>query len=191
MPQVSIQPPAITVWEGETFSLNFTISNLNADFKMFSFLAGSIFSNSSVLELESIKEGPFLKQFPTPPYTSENCTLFILYLLPPGWGIGILLLPPADPSVPNPVFPEGNGTLATMDFKAKAQGTTNLTFSAALEGNFGSGTGVNYDLNATIEVKHQNGDLNGDGHVNIEDVALAAKAFGSHPSEPRWMPKQT
>jgi len=30
------------------------------------------------------------------------------------------------------------------------------------------------------------GDLNGDGKIDIKDLALAAKAFGSYPSHPRW-----
>jgi len=32
------------------------------------------------------------------------------------------------------------------------------------------------------------GDINRDGKVDIEDVAIAAKAFGSHPGHPRWNP---
>ena len=31
-------------------------------------------------------------------------------------------------------------------------------------------------------------DLNGDGVVDIVDIALAAKAFGSYPGHPRWNP---
>jgi len=32
------------------------------------------------------------------------------------------------------------------------------------------------------------GDLNTDGKVDIQDVAIAANAFGSSPSHPRWNP---
>ncbi len=131
LPQVSIQPSAITVWEGETFSLNFTINNLDAGFEMFGFQAGPSpyfgILNHSVVELESVKEGPFLKQFPTPPYTSENCTFFAYFIESGGGSVmGIALLSASVPG-PNTVFPSGNGTLATMDFKAIAQGTTSLT----------------------------------------------------------------
>jgi hypothetical protein len=28
--------------------------------------------------------------------------------------------------------------------------------------------------------------LNGDGKVNIQDVAIAAKAYGSKPRDPQW-----
>jgi len=36
---------------------------------------------------------------------------------------------------------------------------------------------------------HLYGDLNGDGEVDIKDLAMAAKAFGSNPDHPRWNPK--
>ena len=32
------------------------------------------------------------------------------------------------------------------------------------------------------------GDVNGDGKVNIEDVAIVAKHFGTTPSSPNWDP---
>ena len=32
------------------------------------------------------------------------------------------------------------------------------------------------------------GDVNGDGKVDIKDVAMVAAAFGSTPSSPRWNP---
>jgi hypothetical protein len=31
-------------------------------------------------------------------------------------------------------------------------------------------------------------DINGDGVVNIFDVAIVAKAYGSYPGHPRWNP---
>jgi hypothetical protein len=33
------------------------------------------------------------------------------------------------------------------------------------------------------------GDINGDGIVDISDIAMAAKAFGSYPGHPRWNPE--
>jgi len=41
-----------------------------------------------------------------------------------------------------------------------------------------------------IEIKgpYIPGDLNHDGEVDIRDIALAARAFGSCPSHPRWNP---
>lgn len=199
LPQFSIQPSAITVWEGETFTLNFTIGNLDAGFEMYGFSTRPIFVydlsnyNESVLKLELVDEGPFLRQFPTPPYTSESCTLFSPFFAeerpdgsfyPPY--VAVFLLPVIDPSVSNPVFPEGNGTLETWTFKAKAQGTTIVAFEGLLGGNASTQTVVSYELNATVEVKHQNGDLNADRLVDIRDISLASRAFGSVPGYPNW-----
>lgn len=32
------------------------------------------------------------------------------------------------------------------------------------------------------------GDVNGDGKVNIIDLALACRIFGATPADPRWLP---
>jgi endoglucanase len=32
------------------------------------------------------------------------------------------------------------------------------------------------------------GDVNGDGKVDMKDIAIVAKAFGATPSAPRWNP---
>jgi hypothetical protein len=99
----------------------------------------------------------------------------------------MLLYPAADPSIPNPVFPEGNGTLATLTFTGRVQGTTTIAFWGRLVGNSSAPIEVSYDLYATIEVKRRNGDLNGDGLVDVKDIAMVGKAFGSGPSDANWM----
>jgi uncharacterized protein (DUF2141 family) len=33
------------------------------------------------------------------------------------------------------------------------------------------------------------GDVNGDGKVDMKDIAIVAAAFGSTPSSPRWDPR--
>ena len=38
-------------------------------------------------------------------------------------------------------------------------------------------------------VREIRGDINGDGVVNIIDIALVASAWGSHPGDPRWDPR--
>jgi len=32
------------------------------------------------------------------------------------------------------------------------------------------------------------GDVNGDGKVDVKDIGIVARAFGSTPSDPRWAP---
>lgn len=42
--------------------------------------------------------------------------------------------------------------------------------------------------NIPIALAQPDPDINGDGKVDIRDVALAASAFGSYPGHPRWNP---
>lgn len=43
-------------------------------------------------------------------------------------------------------------------------------------------------LTEDLAIKILTGDLNGDGIVDIKDVTVASKAFGSYPGHPRWNP---
>ena len=111
--------------KGETFTVNITINNVNASDR----LVGVEFRlgyNDTLLEVVSVTEGPFFKQFgqtPNPPYT-----YFIYYIepetqfpngtiIPPHVLVGILLLPNSTGEWPGPM-PEGNGTIAQITFKA-------------------------------------------------------------------------
>ena len=111
--------------KGETFTVNITINNVNASDR----LVGVEFRlgyNDTLLEVVSVTEGPFFKQFgqtPNPPYT-----YFIYYIepetqfpngtiIPPHVLVGILLLPNSTGDWPGPM-PEGNGIIAQITFKA-------------------------------------------------------------------------
>jgi len=111
--------------KGETFTVNITISNVNASDR----LVGVEFRlgyNDTLLEVVNVTEGPFFKQFnqtPNPPYT-----YFIYYVepetqfpngtvIPPHVLVGILLMPNSTGGWPGPM-PEGNGTIAQITFKA-------------------------------------------------------------------------
>ena len=49
-------------------------------------------------------------------------------------------------------------------------------------------TADNILIDGTVKVKLL-GDVNGDGIVNIKDIGICCKAFGSTPSDPRWDPR--
>jgi hypothetical protein len=87
----------------------------------------------------------------------------------------------------------GSGTLGTIVLKSNARGNTTLEIRDL----------VLVDPSATpiptTEYTVENGtviidgggagaDINGDGVINIEDIALAAQAFGTSPGDPRWDP---
>ena len=49
--------------------------------------------------------------------------------------------------------------------------------------------GANDTYTQTIEVRSGPAyDINGDGKVNIKDVAIVSKAYGSYPGDPNWNP---
>ncbi|NIO37655.1 hypothetical protein GTO27_08120 [Candidatus Bathyarchaeota archaeon] len=48
-------------------------------------------------------------------------------------------------------------------------------------------TSDNVLVDGTVESRLL-GDLSGDGKVDMKDIAIAAKAFGSYPGHPRWNP---
>jgi len=93
-------------------------------------------------------------------------------------------------------FPEGKATLATITFNATyiplTLTTSPLTLSNVVLTDIDGNT-VQYDhleegvyqVPITIEKE----DLNGDGKVNIGDLHVFAKAFGSYPGHPRWDPQ--
>ena len=110
---------------GEEFSINITISNVEEEQHLVG-LNFRVSYNDSLLEVIDVAEGPFLRQFnqtPTEPYT-----FFIYYIdpatsfpngtiVPPSVVIGLMLMPNGTGQWPGP-FPEGEGTLATITFRA-------------------------------------------------------------------------
>lgn len=88
----------------------------------------------------------------------------------------------------------GNGVLCTATFKGKAEGQSSLSLENVIlvdvdANNFPAGS---YVLNnGTLKVEAAPavpGDLNGDGKVNIQDLAVVGAAFASSPGHPRWNP---
>jgi PKD repeat protein len=84
-----------------------------------------------------------------------------------------------------------SGTETVEVFTWNTSGLTpcnNYTISA-------EATTVPYEYNTTnnvyvdgfVKIRHV-GDINGDGKVDMKDVAVVAAAFGSYPGHPRWNP---
>jgi len=119
IPKITIEPGFYQAQKiDETFSVTVKIYGLETDDKAVS-IQFRVTYNASLLEALNVTEGPFLQQFNNtvnPPYT-----FLINYIEDdPRYGpnvlVGILLLPNGTGYWTN--FPEGNGTLATITFKA-------------------------------------------------------------------------
>jgi len=106
---------------GEIFNVTVNLTNVDKDWRLIG-VQFRIQYNKTLLEALDAYEGTFLSQFPNapePPYT-----YFIKYIeddpiYGPNVLVGILLLPNSTGQWTN--FPEGNGTLATITFKAISQ----------------------------------------------------------------------
>ena len=117
----------------EIFNVSVKIRNIEASHKVVG-VQFRLQYNNTLLEVLDAYEGPFMKQFNNtnePPYT-----YFIKYIEDdPVYGpnvlIGILLLPNATGQWTN--FPEGNGTLATITFKAIYQPPEGSSLQSALQ----------------------------------------------------------
>jgi hypothetical protein len=110
----------------------------------------------------------------------------------PSVTVGIQLIPDETGQITN--FPDGNGSLAIMTFRVQARPPTMTTFPLTLTNVIILDNNVNpvpyrrlEDGALLLPTKLE--DLNGDGKVNIQDLAIFALAFGSTSTSDRWNPK--
>ncbi|MEM1590307.1 MAG: PKD domain-containing protein, partial [Candidatus Bathyarchaeia archaeon] len=122
IPSLNVEPATYTAsLAGEVFTVNVTIKNLDADWRLIG-VQFRIQYDEDVLKALSVVEGPFLQQFNNsaePPYTYFISFIEKDPIYGPNVLVGILLLPNATGVWTN--FPHGNGTLATITFKAIKQ----------------------------------------------------------------------
>ena len=91
-----------------------------------------------------------------------------------------------------------HNTIMLVTLQTDSNGTYGITFKLASDSKLG-----NYTVYVSSTVHNAKGvnstsfealpkalstDINGDGVVNILDIALVAKAYGSYPGHPRWNP---
>lgn len=179
--KIHLHPSGIQATTGATFTVDVNIANVRD-------MAGwqvSIYYRNDILESIEANEGPFLKTGgPTlwpHPVIANNYNATHGYIL-----IGCVLLGDI-PGV------NGNGTVATITFRAKASGDSPLSID--LMDTYILDSQVQAELiffeaenGHVIVVTAIYGDLNSDGKVDIQDFAVAANAFGSYSGHPRWNP---
>ena len=85
---------------------------------------------------------------------------------------------------PTYISPSPQGTYITiLNIHYKPYSTGNYTIVATTQ-YMGSYTLQSKKISISIA-----GDISGDGSVNLQDLVLLAKAYGSKPGEPNWNPK--
>jgi len=75
-----------------------------------------------------------------------------------------------------------NGTGVLVDHVYSEEGTYTVTLTVV------DINGATSNLTGTITVSTLVGDLNGDGKVDIKDIAIVSKAYGSQLGDPNWNP---
>jgi PKD repeat protein len=174
------------------FQINITLNDLDANQRAIA-VQFRLLYNGTLLRLMSITEGPFMKQAGATWFVYANNTG------DPYYGdyaiVGILIMPNATGQ--RNTFPAGNGTLATITFKAILQerGLSRPPLSCdfklieTLIVDDSMGLVTHIVQNGVYRMHPTNiADVNYDGKVDITDLAMASAAFGSYPGHPQWNP---
>jgi len=168
---ISVEPPTITEKVGATFTVNITITDV---FNLY-FWEFHMSFNKSVLTVTSVTEGPFLSDVDS---TSWN-------MMPPDFDTpGIVKAANLLWYYP-PEGATGNGTLCTITFQVKDVGNTSLHFYYTVLATYDEGllsiahAAEDGSVMATLP-----GDVDGDGDVDIYDLALFSRAYGTSVGEP-------
>jgi len=176
---LKVQPETSTAAElGDEVDVDVTISEVDGALK----LVGAEFKlryNTTLLEVVHVTEGDFMKSYGSTLFEVNITNNYVL--------VNITL------QIESPPFPEGSETLATIKFNATYIPETLTTSDLTLY----DVTLVDVDRNVIpyhhlesgiykVPVALKPEDINGDGTVNIEDIAAWALAFGSYLGHPRW-----
>ena len=118
-PNLKVEPETYDAWKkGEVFQVNVTINNVAVGQRLV-FIQFRMSYDPQLLQVLNVTEGPFLSQFGNaaePPYSFFVNFVETDELYGPQVLVGNLLLPNATGHWN--VFPYGNGTVATITFKA-------------------------------------------------------------------------
>jgi hypothetical protein len=127
-PRMKVEPEIYTATGlNEVFGINVTMVNLHASDKAIGF-EFKLKYNITLLRVVDVVEGPFLSQFNNNP--TGPATYFIYFVEDDYIIVGIYLLPNATGQ--HTVFPEGNGTLATISFQTIYRPSSVINLSCVL-----------------------------------------------------------
>jgi hypothetical protein len=177
MPEIRVEPSSYTSKKVETFSVNITVHNV-VNLYSYEFKLGY---DTALLDALSLNVGDFLKQ----PY--------YIYKFSIDDDAGVITLGVSSKAPAPPV--NGSGLLATITFKTvaivwpdSARNTSLHLYDTVLKTNLGI-TVPHGTLDGFYQYTPIPGDVNSDGVVNIFDLVIVARAFGTKPGEANWDPK--
>ncbi len=196
---VNVDPKEVNVKVGQSFTVNVSITNVS-QLRGFDFCLSY---DPAILEFTELEEGAFLK---------NHGQTFMINLTTKGlvWLAVVLYHPQGQDISAN-----GSGVLASITFKAVKVGESLLDLhslnpcrsnevklakgceveaipNVAFDGRVIVSTNPNPNPNPPPPdppldpPAEKSPDVNGDGKVNIWDVAIVARAFGSYPGHAKW-----
>jgi hypothetical protein len=179
LPWLKIEPEIVTAANlGDEVTVNVTAREIVDALRIVS-IEFKLHYNTTLLEVINVMEGDLLKKFGSTNFTTKVENDYVL--------VNVTLM------ITGPPFPSGSGTLATIKFNATYIPETITTSSLELDDvklSDVDGNAVEYDHleSGTYQVPllFKPEDLNQDGKVDVGDIAVWGKAFGSHPGHPRW-----
>jgi hypothetical protein len=194
--------PSVVVGKilGQIFSVNVTLNNVMPCWRVIA-VQFRIRYDNTLLEFVNTTEGSFLNNFAQ--QQSGSYGTFFVYthdedhpIYGPSVIVGVLILPNATGYWSTP-FPEGSGTVATINFLVKYQerGLEKPPLTCELmlvETDIfdDDGISVPHDIGNCVYIVWPTNiaDINFDGKVDLKDYYTVTKAFGECPGRPRWNP---
>jgi len=181
LPVIAINPKVNSAVPTKTFTFNITISGVTLEnTKGFGICAWEvdISFNSTVLNVFSVKEGPWLKQAGT------------TYWIPPQIDNTAGTIVASASLFPIPVPPKtgatGSGTLANITFTVLTRGVTPLHFYKTLLRAYNATSSSYLTIEHTVVdgyYQYPLGDLDGDGYVGPIDLNKFAAAYGKRTGQ--------
>lgn len=189
-PFLSVEPKNYTASHiNEVLSINIMINDLNESWELGA-VAFCLRYNHTILQFLDVTDGPFMKHFAELNLCYrpiEEVYFFMLRLIEPGVifvGLGICY-----GGCWSREYPQGNGAIATITFQTIAESAPSILLLAntALDDEWANEIPHNLE-HGYYRLEPLLGDLNLNGNVDIQDIAICSLAFGSFPSHPRWNP---
>ncbi len=182
--KVSVNPPEVIIRMGKETTVNVMITNMG-DPGIYSF-EYKLYYDNTLLTAQSaqLPEDHLLK-----PSTPTN-----IFVVDPGTvnqdegfvSFAVTLLGAETGKT-------GSGSIGTIVFKSTARGNATLELEdvVLVDPDATQIPATEYTVEdglVTINGAAAGPDINADGNINIEDITLAALAFGTTPEHPRWDP---
>ena len=191
---LSVEPSIVGATEvGDEVVVDVMINEVEEEIRLIG-VQWKLHYNTTLLSVTDATEGDFFENWAETAGLDPD-TIYFWWLQEEDYVISFTIY--AEFAVAPPtVFPEGSGTLATIKFNATYKPETGTaTSDLQLDEEFielldvdGNAIPYHHLEDGKYQIPIKLGDLNMDGNVDIFDLGIFAKAYGSYPGHIRWNP---